>query len=175
MKTLQEKYTALLEGEYSKAEFVRDARKEFSSIITKFNSAEDAIQILKNKGVLTEEATEGSESIYPNWKPEYQQEPAFNASLYQTDLGIRVELAEMGVEGIPTQDEYFEAREKAIKNLSKNIYFYTSLENKEEEEREDTLQVVDTDPKSAEDLQSTNQMEKVNEVLAKFIEKAING
>lgn len=166
MRTLQEKYIALTEGSYTKAEFARDARKEFPSIITKFNSADDAIQILKNKGVLTEEAAEGSESIYPNWKPEYQQEPAFNASLYQTDLGIRMELAEKGIEGIPTEEEYFKAREKVIKNLSKNIYHYTTPDINGSK-REDTLKPVAP--------QADNQMEKVNEVLAKLISKVING
>lgn len=165
MKTLQEKYIGLQNGNYTKAEFIRDARKECSTIISPFNSADDAIKILKNKGILTEEKKK-EENIYPTWKPDYMETPAFNASLYQVDLGIRVELAEKGIQGIPNEEQYNKAREKAIKNLAKNQYYYTTPDI-EDDKREDILKPVEPN--------STNQMEKVNEVLGKLIEKVING
>ena len=54
MKTLQEKYNAILEGKFSKAQFVRDARMELPNLITQFNGFEDTTTILKNRGMIFE-------------------------------------------------------------------------------------------------------------------------
>ena len=54
MKTLQEKYNAILEGNFSKAQFVRDARMELPNLITQFNGFKDTTAILKNRGMIFE-------------------------------------------------------------------------------------------------------------------------
>lgn len=54
MKTLTEKYNAVLEGRYSKSQFVRDARLSHPNLITQFNGFEDTVTILKNKGMVFE-------------------------------------------------------------------------------------------------------------------------
>ena len=54
MKTLTEKYNAVLEGKLSKKQFVRDARLALPQHITQYNGYEDAVAILKNKGMVFE-------------------------------------------------------------------------------------------------------------------------
>lgn len=54
MKTLTEKFNAVLEGRYSKSQFVRDARLSHPNLITQFNGFEDTVQILKNKSLIFE-------------------------------------------------------------------------------------------------------------------------
>lgn len=54
MKTLTEKYQALKKGKYTKKQFLREARLAHPTLITQFNAVEDAISILKNKGLVYE-------------------------------------------------------------------------------------------------------------------------
>lgn len=54
MKTLTEKYNAVLEGTFPKKQFVRDARLFHPNFITQFTSFGDAVKILKNKGLIYE-------------------------------------------------------------------------------------------------------------------------
>jgi hypothetical protein len=56
MRTLQEKYNAIQEGKFSKENFLADARKELPNLVTRFNGYDDAVQILKNRGMIQEEA-----------------------------------------------------------------------------------------------------------------------
>lgn len=58
MKTLTEKYQALLEGNFSKKQFTRDARLAHPNFITQFTSYDDAIRILKGKGLVYEKKNE---------------------------------------------------------------------------------------------------------------------
>lgn len=54
MKTLTEKYRAIQENRYTKAQFVRDARLEHPQLITQYNGYDDTVSILKNKGMISE-------------------------------------------------------------------------------------------------------------------------
>lgn len=54
MKTLQEKYNAIQEGSFSKEQFIRDARLQLPNLITQYNGYDDAVQILKNRGMIVE-------------------------------------------------------------------------------------------------------------------------
>jgi len=54
MRTLTEKYNGVLKGLFSKDQFLRDARMEQSHFITQHNSYGDAINILLNKGLISE-------------------------------------------------------------------------------------------------------------------------
>lgn len=55
MKTLQEKYNGVLEGLFTKEQFIVEARRQHPNIITQHNSYQDAVQILKNRGLLFED------------------------------------------------------------------------------------------------------------------------
>ncbi len=54
MRTLQEKYNAVLEGNFSKEQFRRDAVMQLPNVVSKFNSFEDMTTILKNRGMIAE-------------------------------------------------------------------------------------------------------------------------
>ena len=54
MRTLQEKYNAIQEGKFSKEHFLAEARMQQPQLITRFNGYDDAVQILKNKGMIIE-------------------------------------------------------------------------------------------------------------------------
>ena len=82
MKTLQEKYNAVLEGKYPKSQFVRSAQIEVPTFISKFNGFDDSVQILKNKGMIVEAKDEA---------PEYDK-PAPGYNLYDLDRGVDYEL-----------------------------------------------------------------------------------
>ena len=54
MRTLQEKYNAIQEGTFSKDHFLAEARMQQPQLITRFNGYDDAVQILKNRGMIQE-------------------------------------------------------------------------------------------------------------------------
>lgn len=54
MRTLTEKYNGVLKGLFSKDQFLRDARMEQSHLVTQYNSYNDAVNILLNKGLIHE-------------------------------------------------------------------------------------------------------------------------
>ena len=54
MRTLQEKYNGIQEGKFSKEHFLVEARMQQPQLITRFNGYDDAVQILKNKGMIVE-------------------------------------------------------------------------------------------------------------------------
>jgi hypothetical protein len=57
MRTLQEKYNAIQEGKFSKEHFLAEARMQQPQLITRFNGYDDAVQILKNRGMIQEAVT----------------------------------------------------------------------------------------------------------------------
>ena len=82
MRTLQEKYNGIQEGKFSKEHFLADARMELPNLVTRFNGYDDAVQILKNRGMIQEAKKEtvkewspyGSMAFSGNDKPK-QREP----------------------------------------------------------------------------------------------------
>jgi len=57
MRTLQEKYNAIQEGKFSKEHFLAEARMQQPQLVTRFNGYDDAVQILKNRGMIQEAAS----------------------------------------------------------------------------------------------------------------------
>ena len=120
MKTLQEKYNAVLEGNFPKSQFVRDAKIEVPRFISPYNGFEDTVQILKNKGMLVEAKAE---------TPEYDK-PAPGYPLEALERGIDYELEKAGVDTATetaTEGQYENAKKKAEKNLDKDPNFYLHL------------------------------------------------
>lgn len=120
MKTLQEKYNAVLEGSFPKSQFVRDAKMEVPRFISPYNGFEDTVQILKNKGMLIEAKAK---------TPEYDK-PAPGYPLEALERGVDYELEKAGVDTATetaTEDQYEKAKKKAEKNLDKDPNFYLHL------------------------------------------------
>jgi hypothetical protein len=119
MRTLQEKYNAVLEGTFSKEQFRRDAVMQLPNLVSKFNSFEDMTTILKNRGMIAEAK---KEEVTAYKKPEVE-----TADLIAPDLlddGIKAELEAAKIEGTPSEEEYEKAKEKAAENLVKNPLHY---------------------------------------------------
>lgn len=155
MRTLQEKYTAIQQGKFDKTNFIREAKYTYPDFISPANSYDDIIRILKNKGVLTENI-----------------EPITNYSLYQIDLGTRVELEKIGLlpGQTPTQEEYNKARTKVFSNLKKDCNYYTAIEK---EKRSDLPQYVDKKRSNLVDTANGMKKVKLNEHFAKFIKEIV--
>jgi len=107
MTTISNLYQQLKEGEVSRENFMRRVRNEYSHIISPVNSFDDAIQILKNKGVLTEAHKLSTEQIIDRLNP------------YAVKKGVEVEIAKCKGE-IDLQ----KIKDKVAKNLSKNPKYY---------------------------------------------------
>ena len=128
MRTLTEKYNAVLQGEYSKKQFVRDARLAHPNIITQYNGYEDTVAILKNKGMVFE----GLDKYKEEKMPEYDNGvvPADKFSIEDIERGVDYELEKKGFNTVHrdfTEEDYLKAKDKAVKNLEKNRNFYLSL------------------------------------------------
>lgn len=112
MKTLTEKYNALVEGKMTRQQFLRDARLLHPGIITQHNTFDDALTILINRGLVFPSINEGNLiDKFP---------------LESVDRGVDVELENMGLDSVepPHKDEYEKALNKALKNLEKNLNYY---------------------------------------------------
>ena len=120
MKTLQEKYNAILEGKFSKAQFVRDARMELPNLITQFNGFEDTTTILKNRGM-----------IFEAKKVEVKEydKPAPGYSIETLERAVDYEIEGMGLQSQETvsEEDYAKAKAKAEKNLDKDPNHYLHL------------------------------------------------
>jgi hypothetical protein len=121
MRTIQEKYNAILEGNFSKTQFLRDAKRELSQFLSPFNGYEDTIAILKSKGVLTEAKKEKA--------TDYEPAPA-GLPAEAISRGIDYELEAIGVNTgveMPTQQQLDKVTKKVHKNLAKNMNYYLDL------------------------------------------------
>ena len=120
MKTLQEKYNAVLEGKYPKSQFVRSAKMEVPRFISPYNGFDDTVQILKNKGMLVEQ-----EQVVPEY-----DKPGPGVSLEALERGIDYELEEMGINTAtesPSEEDYEKAKAKVEKNLEKDPNHYLHI------------------------------------------------
>lgn len=120
MKTLQEKYNAILEGSFSKKQFVRDARLGLPSLITQFNGFDDTVTILKNRGMIQE--------VKKQEVPQYDKpEPGY--SIEALERAVDYELEGMGLMSQETvsEEDYNKAKKKAEKNLEKDPNHYLHL------------------------------------------------
>lgn len=128
MRTLQEKYNAIQEGKFSKDQFLVEARMQHPNIVTRFNGYDDAVQILKNKGMISDVKIEEAR-LTKNSLTDYRYKPTNEMDKYpyeQILRGLRVELEVMEVYGTPTAEEYAKALAKVSKNLAKDSIFYTN-------------------------------------------------
>ena len=69
MRTLQEKYNGIQEGKFSKDQFLRDTRMEFPNLVTQYNGYDDAVQILKNRGMIQEAVKTKLDEVYIKFIP----------------------------------------------------------------------------------------------------------
>jgi hypothetical protein len=100
MKSIQNQYNQLLEGNLSQANFMRAVRMTFPQYVTNVTSFNDSVKILKNKGILSE-------------AKEYQCNPV------ELAMGIKVEMEHT--------DDPKKAEKIAMDHLKENPSYYSQL------------------------------------------------
>ena len=117
MKTLTEKYRGVLNESFSKKQFVRDARMAWPQLINQFLGFEDTVNILKQKGMISE----------ADKMPEYSEFD--NISDEAIRRGIDAELEAMGLMSHDkvSEEDQAKAKDKALKNLKKDPLHYLNL------------------------------------------------
>ena len=123
MRTLQEKYNGVLEGNFSKTQFRRDAAIEMPQFVSTVNSFDDTVAILKNKGAITE--AKKQEPKYSTAKPADQVAPDV------LDTGIKFELDKKYGTLDVTPEQYKKCKEIAIKNLAKDVLYYVKQDSEQ--------------------------------------------
>lgn len=165
MRTLQEKYNGINEGKFSKDQFLRDARMEQPSLVTKFNGYDDAVQILKNRGMVQEVKIEEARLTKSNLT-DYRYKPTNDMDKYpyeQILRGLRVELEGLDVLGTPTPEEYTKALGKVLKNLEKDSIFYTNQVAGIKANKKRTDLMIDATPKTVVDKENGLQKAALKE------------
>lgn len=156
--TATEKYRAVSEGKLAKSEFLRQMRQQFPAFITQFNGYSDTVQILKNKGIISEYADFKNKDGKKEKKATIEFEDTISPDVVKK--GQRMELEEMGIKRLSDPKLNLElwnkAKEKALKNLQKDPNFYENklagIKNRRKNEVK-KVGVKDTE----------NAMKKVNE------------
>ena len=176
MRTLQEKYNGIQEGKFSKDQFLRDARLQLPNLITQYNGYDDAVQILKNRGMIQEAKIEEAR-LTKNSLTDYRYKPTNDMDKYpyeQILRGLRVELEGLNVTSTPTPDEYKKALAKVLKNLEKDEIFYTNQVAgvKANQKRNDQMVAVEKD-NSIDTLNGLKKAE-LKEGFKKLIKKVLS-
>lgn len=110
--TTAQLYKQHIEGKVSRAAFLQEVRRDQNlPFVTNLTSYEDAIKILKNKSIISEEKHQLSvDQIIDRLNP------------YQFKHAVDFELSKL--KGKPTQEQYLKIKEKVAKKLQKNPFAY---------------------------------------------------
>ena len=148
-------YKKLKAGEITEQKFLYEVRRDPNlPFITNVNNFKDAVQILKNRGIIKEEKQEVeifAKTIDMVNPYEYSRGMNFELDTVIDSIGNRVLDGATGnnIEEI-TPEQIKKAQKKVLKNLTKDPYFYQKkLIPQMEGESEDVVEVT---PKSVEAL-----------------------
>jgi len=182
MKTLTEKYNGVLEGTFSKAQFVRDARLLHPNFITQVNGFDDIIQILKNKGMISEVVKEEVSKYKADKSPEYKEERiSDDFHLEEIERAIDYELEDKGFDTVSidfTKEDYRKAREKALKNLIKNRNHYLHIlsgDNKKTKRHDEYQEVKKDNHKDVfNGMKKAELREGIKQLVTKILQEGKN-
>ena len=150
MKTLTEKYRGVLNESFSKKQFVRDARMAQPQLINQFLGFDDTVQILKQKGMISEKDGTTDYKEFDNISDEAIRR------------GVDAELEAMGLmsqESI-SEEDHAKAKDKALKNLKKDPLHYLNLISGESNKVDKHDQMVE--PKKGNEVDTFNGMKKAD-------------
>lgn len=158
--TAQTLYNQLVQGTISKNKFLYEVRKQSHLPITKFNSFEDTVQILKTRGLISEEIGKyktDKNVFFP--KQEIKTIDQVSPHEYAKGINFELDLFDKSVgQNMPTDEELAKVQEKVLQNLSSDEYYYTrKMMSKEQKdiEKED-LEIEEL----GKDMTAKNQLEK---------------
>ena len=136
--TTLELYRKHKSGEVSREKFLYEVRRDNNlPFITNLTSYDDAVKILKNKGIVTEGETkeaktdEAVKAEVKAKKPSEKKPDILHidqANPYEYRHGLQHELAELGEY---TDEALEKAKTTVLKNLAKDVNFYSNLLNAE--------------------------------------------
>lgn len=125
--TTQTLYNNLKQGKITESQFLKEVRHQSYLPITKFNSFKDTIQILKTRGIISEEIGKyktDKNVFFP--KQEIKTIDQVSPHEYAKGINYEMELFDKSVgQNIPTDEELEKAQQKVLRNLSKDEYYYT--------------------------------------------------
>jgi len=125
--TAQNLYNNLKQGKINESQFLREIRHQSHLPITKFNSFKDTIQILKTRGIISEEMGKyktDKNVFFP--KQEIKTIDQVSPHEYAKGINYEMELFDKSVgQNMPTDEELEKAQQKVLRNLSKDEYYYT--------------------------------------------------
>ena len=104
MKSIKQQYIDLTEGKMSQSNFMRNLRMTMPQYVTNVTSFNDAVKILRNKGILTEGKTKLTADQVNN---------------DELRMGIKVEMEHT--------DDVEKAKKIALDHLAENPFYYTQL------------------------------------------------
>lgn len=149
--TTQELYTKLIAGDITEQKFLYEARRDSRlPFITKFNNFKDTIQILKNKGIISEKAAKESAG---KQEVEIISKTIDMVNPYEYSRGMDYELdivLDAAGNADLDEDKITKAQKKVLKNLTNNPGYYSQKlipQTEGESEYE-----VEVNAKSIEDL-----------------------
>lgn len=139
--TAQTLYNRLVQGTISENKFLYEVRRDPSlTMITKFNSLKDTIQILKSRSIISE-----NKDLTPKFKADKTPEVPKVVSLtidqvspheYSKGINYELDLNYKSVgQNMPKDDELKKAQIKVLKNLATDPYYYTRKCMSDEEKK----------------------------------------
>ena len=145
--TATEKHRAVNEGQMSEGEFVRQMRLAFPQHINQFSGYKDSVQILMNRGVLSESVLE--------------KDLDNNISDDSLRRALDIELTAMGHDPVTCSDGEAQqkAKTKALSNLKKDPLHYYNLLAAESSKVDKNDKMKETKP-GAKDKDTFNDMKK---------------
>lgn len=157
--TTQDLYTQVVTGDITEQKFLYEVRRDINlPFITQHNNFQDTIQILKNKGMISEKQTKESTG---KQDVEIIAKTIDMVNPYEYSKGMDFEL-DLVYDAVGnadlTEDEVLKAQKKVLKNLTNNPSYYTqkmSMEMEGESEYE-----VEVTAKSMADLEKKNKGKK---------------
>ena len=156
--TAQALYNQFIDGDISKETFLYEVRRNNTPYITKSNSFEDTINILKNRRVIFEEKYREDKNVV-NPKQEIKTIDQVSPHEYAKGLDYELDLMDKSVgQNTPTWDEIQKAQTKVLTNLAKDDYFYTRkiMSDVEKKQEKGNLRPEELGKK----MTAPNQMEK---------------
>jgi len=162
--TATEKFRAVNEGKMAKGEFVRQMRMAYPSVISQWNSYNDTVTILKNRGYITEKT--GVDI--------YDSRHSLNISTESIDRGVRYELAAQGHDPAEVKDKQIvdNVTDRVIKNLKKDPLHYINLLAKESSHVDKNDKMKET-KRGAADKDTFNDLKKAT-LKEGYTEEQIN-
>jgi len=145
--TAQSLYNQLVQGTINKDKFLYEVRRDPSlTMITRFNSFADTIQILKKKSIISENK-ELSNKYKADKNPLLPEVESFTIDMvspyeYSKGINYELEICDLSVgNNLPNEDSMLKAQKKVLKNLTTEPYYYTKkmmsdVEKKQEKENQ---------------------------------------